>query len=256
MPAKPLTLEQKQDAKRLRAVYDERKNRLGLSQEKLADEFGFSVQSAVSQYLTGKIPLNIEISVKFAERLRCRVSDFSPSMQREIDCLSEYASGNASPCGKPVGASVKPDKNIARFEFLDVRTSCEPGVINDDYPVAVRSIEMPVEAARELIGRADEMVKIVRASNDSMKPTIQPKDVLFVDTSVTDFKGEGVYLICHNNELLCKRLQVVGKVLTVISDNNFYKTWPWEERPKDTRIVGRVLRALPMDFKDFGGDAK
>ncbi|MCL1860898.1 MAG: helix-turn-helix domain-containing protein [Proteobacteria bacterium] len=95
MLAKPLTHEQKQDAERLRGIYEARKGELRLSQERLADEFGFSVQSAVSQYLTGKIPLNVEIAVKFAEHLRCRVSDFSPSIQREIDCFSKYASENA-----------------------------------------------------------------------------------------------------------------------------------------------------------------
>ncbi|MCL1825444.1 MAG: helix-turn-helix domain-containing protein [Betaproteobacteria bacterium] len=98
MPAKPLTLEQKQDAERLKGIYDERKDVLRLSQEMLADEFGFSAQGAVNQYLTGRIPLNVKTAVKFAEHLRCRVSDFSPSIQREIDRLSRYASESVEPC--------------------------------------------------------------------------------------------------------------------------------------------------------------
>jgi len=103
MPAKSLTHEQKQDAERLKGIYDRRKDeskfsRERLSQEVLADEFGFSSQSAVNQYLTGKIPLNVKNAVKFAEHLRCRVSDFSPSIQHEIDRLSRYASESAEPC--------------------------------------------------------------------------------------------------------------------------------------------------------------
>jgi len=98
MPAKPLTHEQKQDAERLKGIYDERKDVLKLSQEMLADEFGFSAQGAVNQYLTGRIPLNVKTAVKFAEHLRCRVSDFSPSIQHEIDCLSRYASEGVEPC--------------------------------------------------------------------------------------------------------------------------------------------------------------
>jgi len=97
MPAKPLTPEQKQDAERLKGIYDERKKELKLSQELLADEFGFSAQSVVNQYLIGRIPLNVKTAVKFAEHLRCRVSDFSPSIQHEIDRLSRYASESAEP---------------------------------------------------------------------------------------------------------------------------------------------------------------
>jgi len=103
MPAKPLTREQKQDAERLRGIYEKRKDesRLSqkrLSQESLADEFGFSAQATVNQYLVGKIPLNVKTAVKFAEHLKCKVSDFSPSIQHEIDRLSKYASENVEPC--------------------------------------------------------------------------------------------------------------------------------------------------------------
>jgi len=97
MPARSLTHEQKQDAERLKGIYDGRKKELRLSQELLADEFGFSGQSTVNQYLIGKIPLNVKTAVKFAEHLRCRVSDFSPSIQHEIDRLSRYASESAEP---------------------------------------------------------------------------------------------------------------------------------------------------------------
>jgi len=105
MPAKPLTREQKQDAERLRGIYEKRKDesRLSqkrLSQESLADEFGFSAQATVNQYLVGKIPLNVKTAVKFAEHLKCKVSDFSPSIQHEIDRLAKYASEKAEPCGR------------------------------------------------------------------------------------------------------------------------------------------------------------
>jgi len=148
------------------------------------------------------------------------------------------------------------DKNNVRYIMLDAHAACGQGSINDDYPEVIRSIEMPIAVARRFIGRADSAVKIIQAMNDSMIPTINSKDLLFVDTSVTEFQGgEGVYLIFHGGGLLCKRLSFVGRVLTVLSDNAKYPPWPWEERFEDTRIIGRVLRALPLDFTDFGGDA-
>jgi len=93
MPAKPLTPEQKNASKRLRHAFDDYKRRSvdKISQESLADELGIG-QSAVSQYLLGKIPLNKDAAVKFAGKFECRVSDFSFELQREIDELAKFAS--------------------------------------------------------------------------------------------------------------------------------------------------------------------
>jgi len=93
MPAKPLTPEQKADAERLNARFKARKlEEPGLTQAVLADDLGFSTQSAVSQYLRGEVPLNVEAAVRFAERLGCMVSDFSPTMQQAIDRIATFSS--------------------------------------------------------------------------------------------------------------------------------------------------------------------
>jgi len=151
----------------------------------------------------------------------------------------------------PMVAFAKPDKNIVRYEFLDVRVAWGSNAINDDHPVAIRSIEMPVEAARDSIGQVDDAVKIIQATGDSMEPTILPGDLLFVNTSKNKFSGDGVYLLFHGGVLLCKRLALAGSVVKVSSDNDLYETWEWGERLEDTRIIGKVLRALPMDMKEF-----
>jgi phage repressor protein C with HTH and peptisase S24 domain len=145
-------------------------------------------------------------------------------------------------------------KDSVIFDLLDVCASCGSGEINENYPEVVRSIEMPMDEARRLIGKIGESVKVIKAVHDSMTPTIQPDDLLFVDTSTTSFQGgEGIYLIYHDGGLLCKRISRVGKKLKVTSDNKHYDSWLWDDRMDDTRIIGRVLRALPMDFKNFGG---
>jgi transcriptional regulator with XRE-family HTH domain len=75
------------------AIFEEYKNKHGgLTQAELADDLGFSTQSSVSQYLKGKIPLNLDVAIKFAKRFECPVSDFSPSIQAEIDRIAVFAS--------------------------------------------------------------------------------------------------------------------------------------------------------------------
>ena len=104
MPAKPLTAEQLEEASKLRALFeswqdDQRKAGLKASQEAAAEQLGFN-QSALNQYLAGKIPLNIDAAIKFAELLGCAVSDFSPSVVEQVQKYSVAV--GATSTGAPV----------------------------------------------------------------------------------------------------------------------------------------------------------
>lgn len=84
MPALPLTSEQKDDAARLKRLFlswKEARRASGepASQDFFSDLVGFG-QSAVSQYLNGKIPLNPHAAAKFSKALGCQISDFSESV--------------------------------------------------------------------------------------------------------------------------------------------------------------------------------
>lgn len=154
-------------------------------------------------------------------------------------------------------SSITPvEKNQAVFALLDVRAACGTGIAASDHPEVVSMMSMPIGMAQTLLGTTNKAgaVKIVSAANDSMAPTIEPDDLLFVDTSTIEYMTEGVYLLVHDGHLICKRLSRPGKDIIVSSDNPHYKSWNWSDRPDQTRIVGRVLRALPIQFKKFSGD--
>lgn len=146
------------------------------------------------------------------------------------------------------------DKDSASFEMLDIKAACGDGKINSDHPEIIRTLVMSLEEAQKLIGSINKngSIQIIIASKDSMTPAIQPDDLLFVDTSIKEYVGEAVYILLHGGELVCKRLSLAGKTLTVSSDNKAYPSWPWDERSEETKIVGKVLRVLPMNFKKFG----
>ena len=55
MANRDLTTDEIEDAKRLRKLWSEKKEELHLSQVKAARELGYSSQSAVSQYINGKV---------------------------------------------------------------------------------------------------------------------------------------------------------------------------------------------------------
>ena len=88
MPAQPLTQDQLADAARLKQLF--RVWQVGRSarnedrsQEWASDQLGFG-QSALSQYLNGKIPLNPEAAAKFSVLLGQPVEEFSPTIARDI----------------------------------------------------------------------------------------------------------------------------------------------------------------------------
>lgn len=187
-----------------------------------------------------------ERSARNTEKKLGLPSGYLDLMPKEVD-INEEASPNVEQ-----SAAVRRGKSQSVFEILDVRASCGPGSINSDYPEVISRLIMPTEKALELIGvtNHDGRVKVINASNDSMSPTIKPKDLLFVDTSVIEYRGEGIYLLVNIDELLCKRLQRVGSVINVKSDNPAYDSWEW--KPNDSvRVVGRVLCAMPIEFKVF-----
>lgn len=53
-------------------------------------------QSAVSQYLNGRIPLNVEAAYKFSEMLGKPIAAFSPTLAEEA---TKYAAAAFSPAG-------------------------------------------------------------------------------------------------------------------------------------------------------------
>lgn len=179
--------------------------------------------------------------------------DIADALNRSIDDLlgrsgyKQTSDQQTSPLNKP---------DIALFDLLNIRAACGESVVNQDYPEVVTSIAMPVDVARQLIGATNKnsSIKIIVAAKDSMVPTINPDDLLFVDTSVQEYIGETIYILLHGNELVCKRISLVGKNLTVTSDNEAYPPWLWSDKPDATRIVGQVLRTLPIEFKKFGLD--
>lgn len=170
-------------------------------------------------------------------------------------------------CGKPVGwldvehvgflsdiiEKQPPQPSGAVFHLLDVEAACGDGRQNSDYPEIVRSIVLSNEEARDRIGSLNKSgsIQVIVATGDSMVPTIQPRDLLFVDTAVTEFAGDGIYLIRRDHGLSCKRISMTGRTILVTSDNPVARDWKWKDKQESDAIIGRVLAALPMTFRQF-----
>lgn len=84
VPAKPLTADQHDDARRLREALARAKAERGLTQADLATLCGWDSQSTVSQYANGRIPLNIDALGAMCTHLRVPMSEVSPLLARRL----------------------------------------------------------------------------------------------------------------------------------------------------------------------------
>lgn len=116
MPAKPLTEQQLEEARTLKRLFNEWKRDRGATQADALDVLDFT-QSALSQYLNGRIPLNPTAAAKFSRLLRCEMSTFAPSVAAEIyGKPSEVAARVVEQSGLPGEAATPGNKAIDNGE--------------------------------------------------------------------------------------------------------------------------------------------
>lgn len=103
-----LTPEQLTEAKRLKEIYSQRKAEARargehLTQEDIAEACGWTGQSAVSQYMNGRIALNLEAVIKLSQ-----VLDFDPSIvsERLAQHIPSFSQRNIETAGQPSSVGI------------------------------------------------------------------------------------------------------------------------------------------------------
>src|SRR5699024_1756687 len=108
-----------------------------------------------------------------------------------------------------------------RLPILEVSPAAGAGREPMDYPAVIDYLELPESWAQHRLGRDLSKYRVLPVSGDSMSPTINDGDLVFVDTSVTSYQSNGVYVIIWHDRLLIKRLRASlssGKI-EIASDN-------------------------------------
>lgn len=149
------------------------------------------------------------------------------------------------------GHAVKP---VVTLRQLEVFASAGNGFINAEFPALISAIEIPQDRIYELFGRSSlEGVKLINVDGDSMMPTLCPRDLLFIDTKIDHFNGDGIYVFNFEDSTFVKRLQKVkGRKLCVLSDNPKYPPFEIESHEMgDIYIFGKLIKQLPFKFNDF-----
>lgn len=126
-----------------------------------------------------------------------------------------------------------------RIQQIDAEAGMGGELVNEDYPDVVRAMDFTQEYIRGIVGFVPPPGRLILMTGrgDSMVPTIQPGDTVVVDTGVTSFDGDGLYLINMGSGHQIKRLVDRGRV-HVASDNRAYGE-PFQI-PEGTVVGGKV----------------
>jgi hypothetical protein len=270
MPALPLTKEQLDDAARLKRLFlnwqtQRKASGLPSSQEAISELLGFN-QSAMSQYLNGKIPLNVAAATKFASVFECSISDFSPTLANQAASMAATAGTVIS--GIPlVGAILGAlNQHAGSTEWEGTTIPQVPGAmavrIGDDLDtIPIRRVKLKLRAGiggYETEPEMDDggvlnMPRLVIEKNNfvphmllaiavhgcSMEPMLFEDDIVVINTADRKPANRELFAVNFNGEACVKQLwQNAGQWFLRSLNPDF---GPVNVRSGQCDIVGRVV---------------
>lgn len=133
-----------------------------------------------------------------------------------------------------------------RIAVLDAKPSAGPGGAPGDHPMVLGHIDVAEAWARKRLGTNLDAMRALAVAGDSMSPTINEGDLVFVDTNCRHFEADGIYVIVFNEALLIKRLSAdfATRRIHVRSDNE--RHGPQLAAEHELTICGRVKSWLAL----------
>ena len=196
----------------------------GLNQEKVADLCGWSGQSVVSQYINGKIALNLSALLKFAHVLQFEPNEVSP---RLTDAHPHHITPKALP--------EKPSSNLAFLSEQEHHRAFQIDPIDiwdDSTPLDPDEVELPFFKEVELSAGQGSAVMLettgrklrfgkrtlqrknidpsaagcVPVNGNSMEPVLPDGSTVGVDTACVSVQDGKMYALDHDGLLRVKLL--------------------------------------------------
>ena len=176
----------------------------------------------------------------FAEKLKTEeksLSDYNDDLRDDvifldIDKPSEDTPNNTSDTA---------NQELVSIDVIDAK-KCRGDDIENLSDNAIGQQMMTPAALKAYTKTNPDDVKIINAIGDSMSPTINSGDFVWIDISCTTPRADGLYVIVIGDAMSIKRLQIhpfTGSI-TIKSDNQRYEDYT-AENADDIRVVGKVI---------------
>ena len=115
------------------------------------------------------------------------------------------------------------------------------GVVNQDYPEVLQTIEVAEWEVRRKLGYLPQpgRIQLITGRGPSMRPKLEDGDIVWIDTTCDFFDGDDYYLINISGETQIKMLQKRGDGLWVVSVNTDFPAY--RPDPGELSILGKAL---------------
>jgi hypothetical protein len=138
-------------------------------------------------------------------------------------------------------SSLFTSKDDAVIDMIDATACCGDGI--DNLPEKVCGHwKLPLAEFKSLASGNPNNIKMLRVQGDSMQPTINEGDFVWVDVSNNFVSSDGIYLIRMATGLAVKRLQAGLNNVVIKSDNQSYSDITAEVG--ELKIIGKVVHIL------------
>jgi phage repressor protein C with HTH and peptisase S24 domain len=256
----PLNPEQLADAERLKKAYLEKVaeskakgEKPALNQSEVGEKCGWnSPQSTVSQYLNGKVALNLDALLKLADVLGIKEPwKISPTLAgglKRVAAISSTPNGSANAANTPFpvgGDAEAAEDKYAHVPQLTARAAAGLGSENP-HVESNTTLAFKRDWLRTKGAKAENLL-VIYAEGESMWPTINDHDVLLVDKSKIDPADGHVFVLSSTDKgAIVKRLVQSPLGGWIIRSDNEDKTEYGDlllsrSDVNEHRIIGRVI---------------
>jgi phage repressor protein C with HTH and peptisase S24 domain len=210
-------------------ILKEIRQRLGLSQAKAAERIGVSQQHY--QRLENGYPIKLNLIEKISQVFGVDKASLLPA----------HFIGVAEAANQVENAIPKFREDEVIIEMIDATACCGDGV--DNLPEKVCGHwHLPTAEFKTITSVNPSNIKMLRVQGDSMQPTINEGDWVWVDISNNFISSDGMYLIKMHTGLAVKRLQSGLSNIVIKSDNASYSDITADVG--EVQIVGKVVYIL------------
>ena len=255
----PLSEDQLADAKRLTEIYKARVKESKargdiqpLNQAEVGERCEWkSPQSTVSQYMTGKVALNLDALVKLSKALDFEPYEVSPTLAAGIRRAAPEPPRHDSPkeaANTPFPAGDDVEAVEDKYAFIpqyDARAAA--GLGSENPHVEIRTTLAFKRDWLRAKGANPQNLLVIYAEGESMWPTISDRDVMLIDRSKIEPTNKQIYVLvgAEKGAIVKRLIQTPIGDWILRSDNNEGGEYPdrviSRSEFNEHRILGRVI---------------
>lgn len=255
MKRRELTAEEHDEAERLKAAWQSyRAENAGATQTWLAAESGLGTQGAVSQYLRGTIPLNLQALLAICKVINVPPEVISPRLMKIVrqikieKAIDEFLGLQPGSFTHVVGVD-RDDPRLTIIPKVRLRlTAGLSGFEVEPEPYDGGSTTVPTEWIQRHGYHRDKLIAIA-VRGESMEPTFFEGDLVIINTADTKPVAGAVYAVNYEGEPAIKRLARDAGRWWLVSDNSDQRKYYRQSFEGDTsQIIGRVVKRETEHF--------